>query len=157
MRWRTVTRWMARTAATLSIALSGACLLVSARSRHASDGLEFISPYGNSVVYTCDGGVAILTQPYATPSSWEWIGTRFGDAAKPYQPGFGPGTPTWFGSRYGSYFTSMKYNAWALAVPLWLLSVLAAAPVGLILLLAKIVRLRPRGQGFPVVGHSATA
>jgi hypothetical protein len=112
-----------------------------------------------SVAYTCRGGVGLLTQPFVTPSDWEWDRAEFGNPPEPYQAGFGPGEETWLGIRRGSYFTSMAQNAWAIAVPLWLFVVISLIPAALVVLytVAKRVTRRRRGRGFEVAGGPATA
>jgi hypothetical protein len=133
-------------AVSLVVALSLAALLV--RTVSYSDVAEFATPAGHSYLVTCRGGVFLFTQPFASPTSWEWDRLQLGNSAEPYQAA--QGTRYIFDIRFGSYFTSMKYNAWCVAVPLWTLIILFALPA-LTRVLWPLARRPKSPAGFPVV------
>lgn len=114
------------------------------RSLKHSDVIRFASPYGESQIVTCKGGVFILTQPYATPSEWEYVSLQSGTPPLPYCAGFGPGQSLGLGIRYGLYFTSTAHNAWAVAVPFWLLIVTSSLPAVIVLLILPLWKRRSR-------------
>ncbi|MFI5380141.1 MAG: hypothetical protein ACHRHE_12650 [Tepidisphaerales bacterium] len=150
-------RWVMVIIVWLSLAMAAAWSALWIRSHCASDLIEFSSPYGFSVAGTCRGGVILLTQPFATPSPWQWHRAKFGDPPQPFQAAFGPGEPTWFGIRHGSYFTSMAHNAYAIVIPMWLFVAASSLPAAGILLFTHGPKLiaHPRGRGFEPIVRSA--
>jgi hypothetical protein len=134
------------------VLLSACFVVLHFRSERKSDVVQFTSSYGWTYLSTYPGGVRIFSQPTATWEEWhlesyQCMTPPLGDPG-----GLRPDQSAGFGIGYGSYFTSMKHNAWSVTVPFWVLCLGAILPLPITLIATSIYRSfanRPK-RGFDI-------